>query len=67
MLQIKRIVSEVGIDKTHHSLSFNEFLTLVSNNRRAQPTEANLIDSFGWVKDFYSITAHSFYCLLPIN
>ena len=47
MLQIKRIVSEVGIDKTHHSLSFNEFLTLVSSNRRAQPTEANLIDSFG--------------------
>ena len=52
MLQIKRIVSEVGIDKTHHSLSFNEFLTLVSNNRRAQPTEANLIDSFGWVRNF---------------
>ena len=52
MLQIKRIVSEVGIDKTHHSLSFNEFLTLVSNNGRAQPTEANLIDSFGWVRNF---------------
>ena len=37
------------VDQTHHSLSFNEYLTLISNNRRAQPSEENLIDAFGWV------------------
>ena len=37
------------VDQTHHSLSFNEYLTLISNNRRAQPSEENLIDAFGLV------------------
>ena len=47
--KIKRIVAEVTIDQTHHSLCFNEYLTLISNNRRAQPSEENLIDAFGLV------------------
>ena len=46
--KIKRIVAEVTIDQTHHSLSFNEYLTLISNNRRAQPSEENMIDAFGY-------------------
>ena len=37
------------IDQTHHSLSFNEYLTLISINRRAQPSEENLIDAFGYM------------------
>ena len=49
--KIKRIVAEVTIDQTHHSLSFNEYLTLISNNRRAQPSEANLIDAFGYLEN----------------
>ena len=47
LFQIKRLVGEVSVDKTHFSLSFNEYLTLISNNRRAKPTEVNLIDAFG--------------------
>ena len=47
-VKIKRIVAEVTIDQTHHSLSFNEYLTLISNNRRAQPSEENMIDAFGY-------------------
>ena len=41
-------MAEVSVDKTHHSLSFNEYLTLISVNRRAQPTENALLDAFMW-------------------
>ena len=41
------------IDQTHHSLSFNEYLTLISINRRAQPSEENLIDAFGYMTSIF--------------
>ena len=44
--QIARLVEEVSVDKTQHSLSFNEYLILVSVNRRAQPTQNALLDAF---------------------
>merc|ERR1719431_140362 len=44
--QIKSFVCCVGVDKTGFSLSFNEFLTLVSTKRREDPCEASLMSAF---------------------
>ena len=45
-VEIARLVEDVSVDKTQHSLSFNEYLTLISVNRRAQPTHNVLLDAF---------------------
>ena len=39
-------MSVVGVDKTGYSLSYNEFLTLVSTKRREEPNEGSLLSAF---------------------
>lgn len=43
------VLAAAGADTTHHSLSFNEFLTLVSVQRRSEPTSNSLLTAFTWV------------------
>ena len=40
------MVKSVGVDKTCYSLSFNEYLTLVSLKRREEPRDNSLLSSF---------------------
>ena len=40
------MVSSVGVDTSHHSLSFNEFLSLVSRQRREEPSDQGLVTAF---------------------
>ena len=40
------MVSSVGVDTSHHSLSFNEFLSLVSRQRREEPSDQGLRAAF---------------------
>eukprot|EP00090_Calanus_glacialis_P033004 TRINITY_DN54707_c0_g1_i1.p1 TRINITY_DN54707_c0_g1~~TRINITY_DN54707_c0_g1_i1.p1 ORF type:complete len:222 (-),score=65.89 TRINITY_DN54707_c0_g1_i1:110-775(-) len=44
--QVKSLVCQVGVDKTHFSLSFNEYLSLVAMQRTVDPTESSLLDVF---------------------
>ena len=44
--QAEAMVAEVSVDKTHFSLSFNEFMTLISKQRRADVTGNALLDAF---------------------
>merc|ERR1719431_2291826 len=44
--QVKSLVAGVGVDQTHFSLSFNEYLSLVAMHRKADPTEESLLDVF---------------------
>ena len=45
-VQMTAMVGLVGVDKTGFSLSFNEFLTLMSVKRREEPKGQNLLSSF---------------------
>ena len=40
------MVRAVGVDKTCYSLSFNEYLSLVSLKRREEPRDTSLLASF---------------------
>ena len=40
------MVSSVGVDISHHSLSFNEYLSLVSRKRREEPSDQGLLAAF---------------------
>ena len=40
------MVSCVGVDTSRHSLSFNEFLSLVSRQRREEPSDQGLVTAF---------------------
>ena len=40
------MVRAVGVDKTCYSLSFNEYLSLVSLKRREEPRDNSLLSSF---------------------
>ena len=40
------MVSSVGVDVSHHSLSFNEYLSLVSRKRREEPSDQGLLAAF---------------------
>ena len=44
--KIAAMVSSVGVDTSHHSLSFNEFLSLVSRQRREEPSDQGLRAAF---------------------
>ena len=44
--KVKAYIYQVSIDKTHFSLSFNEYLTLVSRQRISEPSETALLDVF---------------------
>ena len=44
--QTKAIAGLVSCDKTGFSVSFNEYLSLVSMQRRAEPDEESLLDVF---------------------
>ena len=43
---MKGLVGSVSADASLHSLSFNEYLTLVSQQRRNGPTESLLLEAF---------------------
>ena len=45
-VQMTALVGLVSVDKTGFSLSFNEFLTLMSVKRREEPKGQNLLSSF---------------------
>jgi hypothetical protein len=49
--QIRAVVLLVTADTSDHSLSFNEFLRLVSLKRREEPDEDNLMAVFRWPAD----------------
>ena len=40
------LAGPVTCDKTGFSVSFNEFLKIVSNERKSQPDESSLMDMF---------------------
>jgi len=44
--QAKTMAGSVSVDSTSFSVSFNEYLTLVSLQRRAEPDESSLLDVF---------------------
>ena len=44
--RMAEMVSQVGVDTSHHSLSFNEFLSLVSRHRREEPSDQGLLAAF---------------------
>ena len=45
-VRMKEMVTLVGVDTTHFSLSFNEYLTLVSKKRREEPSDNSLLAAF---------------------
>lgn len=40
------MVSKVGVDNTHYSLSFNEYLNLISMKRREEPNSSSMLTMF---------------------
>ena len=46
LIQVKSLVAKVGVDQTHFSLSFNEYLTLISVERNEDATENSLLHAF---------------------
>ena len=44
--QTRDLASTVSVDKTNHSVSFNEFLTLMSMQQEAEPDEEALVQVF---------------------
>ena len=52
------MVRAVGVDKTCYSLSFNEYLSLVSLKRREEPRDTSLLASFRYF--LYSVISSIF-------
>jgi len=44
--QAKMLASVVSVDKTNYSVSFNEFLTLMSHQQESEPDHETLVDVF---------------------
>lgn len=40
------LASVVSVDKTNYSVSFNEFLTLMSHQQESEPDHETLVDVF---------------------
>ena len=48
------LAATVSTDTSGFSVSFNEYLKLVSNERKADPDEAALLNMFRWRQRLYS-------------
>ena len=48
-MQAKEMIGQVSVDTRQASVSFNEYLRLVSCQRRADPDETSLLSVFQWV------------------
>ena len=59
--QASEAAKTVSADSTGHSVSFNEYLKLVSNERKSEPDEDALLNMFKWYKTFWEIKFS--YCL----
>ena len=46
--QASEAARTVSVDRTGHSVSFNEYLKLVSNERKSEPDEDALLNMFKW-------------------
>ena len=58
------MVRAVGVDKTCYSLSFNEYLSLVSLKRREEPRDTSLLASFRYfflISDFQYFLIYSLF------
>ena len=44
--QARSLAETVSVDRTNHSVSFNEFLKLMSTQREVEPDEETLLDMF---------------------
>ena len=44
--QARSLAETVSVDRTNHSVSFNEFLRLMSMQRDVEPDEETLLDMF---------------------
>ena len=44
--QARTLAETVSVDRTNHSVSFNEFLKLMSLQREIEPDEETLLDMF---------------------
>ena len=44
--QARSLAETVSVDRTNHSVSFNEFLKLMSMQRDVEPDEETLLDMF---------------------
>ena len=53
-VQAMELAATVSADTSGFSVSFNEYLKLVSNERKGDPDEAALLNMFRWRQSLYS-------------
>ena len=48
-MQARDLAATVSVDKTNHSVSFNEFLRIYAEQKTSEPDEETLVEMFAWV------------------